>query len=466
MAEFALGNEPAGAEEATVVGISCGSSHTVALLSCGVVASWGRGEDGQLGHGVADESPTPRAIAALTDAGVDCVVCGAEYTVAVASSRGHIYSWGWGDFGRLGHGDCGDVFVPRPIAFFDGRRVAAVACGDTHTLVTLEGGELWAFGRNQNGQLGLGHTNDCLSPQRVEALAGEVVTSVACGSEHSLAATAKGQVFSWGWGRYGNLGDGDSQDRYLPTQVVGLEQVHIRAVVCGWRHSAVVCQEGRVWTFGWSKYGQLGHGDHVDHTRPEPVAALAHTRVALVAGGWRHTMAADVEGGLWAWGWNKFGQLGLGDGEDRSAPTRVEGALAGRRVAQLACGWRHTLAVTQDGAVFSWGRGVNGQLGLGPLQDVPSPTLLAVLSAGELRRDAILATSEAAGGGYVAPADRYAVVPGADDAPYGNGASAAAVPSMPPLDARLASLVPDQGPGGEADGRTSKKARTSIDMAR
>ncbi len=73
-----------------------------------------------------------------------------------------------GDFGRLGHGECGDVFVPRPIDFFEGRRVAAVACGDTHTLVVTEGdGALYTFGRNQNGQLGLGHTHDCLSPQPV-----------------------------------------------------------------------------------------------------------------------------------------------------------------------------------------------------------------------------------------------------------------------------------------------------------
>ncbi|GFR49976.1 hypothetical protein Agub_g12117, partial [Astrephomene gubernaculifera] len=214
MAEaVAGGNE----EEVCVTDISCGSSHSVALLSCDVVASWGRGEDGQLGHGQADECMTPKAISTLTDAGIEHVVCGAEYTVAVAPSRGQIYSWGWGDFGRLGHGDCNDVFVPRPIAFFTGRRVLRVACGDTHTLVVVAtpgtpaaggegtanpltataaaaagpgsgggggaGGELYTFGRNQNGQLGLGHTHDCLSPQRVVALQGERVVSVAAGSE-------------------------------------------------------------------------------------------------------------------------------------------------------------------------------------------------------------------------------------------------------------------------------------------
>ncbi len=99
------------------------------------------------------------------------------------------------------------------------------------------------------------------------------------------------------------------------------------------------------------------------------VAALSGKTIALVAGGWRHTIAADSTGSLYAWGWNKFGQLGLGDTEDRCSPTLVAG-LAGQAVKLLACGWRHTVAVTQAGTVYSWGRGVNGQLGHGDEQDL------------------------------------------------------------------------------------------------
>lgn len=337
--------------------------------------------------------------------------------------------------------------------------MAAVACGDTHTLVVTEGdGALYTFGRNQNGQLGLGHTHDCLSPQPVLELQGERVLSVACGSEHSLAATERGTVYAWGWGRYGNLGDGESSDRYLPTRVHGLDGVRVVEAECGWRHSAVVTDAGHVYTFGWSKYGQLGHGDHQDHSTPCLVAALSHCRITRVAGGWRHTVAADSEGRLYAWGWNKFGQLGLGDTEDRCLPTPVAAlAAAGERVALLACGWRHTLAVADSGAVYSWGRGVNGQLGHGVEQDLYQPTLLAALSHGTLSREGLLAASDAmyrgAGHcGYVAPEDRYAVVPGADE-PYGNGgtassaaAAAAAVPSM-------------AGHGGQGGDRSPKKAR-------
>lgn len=84
-----------------------------------------------------------------------------------------------------------DVFVPRPVSGLRGVSVSVVACGDTHTLVVSADGRLYCFGRNQNGQLGLGTTADALAPERVEALGGAVVTGAACGSEHSLVCTGK-----------------------------------------------------------------------------------------------------------------------------------------------------------------------------------------------------------------------------------------------------------------------------------
>lgn len=106
----------------------------------------------------------------LIGRGVSVVHCGAEYSLAVAEAEKQIYSWGWGDFGRLGTGDVKDVFIPCPLPAMAGRQVASVACGDTHTLVATAAGELFAFGRNQNGQCGLGSIQDCVVPQLVTAL--------------------------------------------------------------------------------------------------------------------------------------------------------------------------------------------------------------------------------------------------------------------------------------------------------
>lgn len=244
--------------------IDCGSSHSLALVTTpegNIVVSWGRGEDGQLGHGDAEERLIPHAIFNLINKRVSSIHCGAEYSVAVSKEDETVYSWGWGDFGRLGHADCKDVFLPTPIQTLSGVTVRSVSCGDTHTLVTTQQGKLYAFGRNQNGQLGDGTTNDCLEPKRISALEDLDVCLIACGAEHSMCCTTDGQVFSWGWGRYGNIGDGGKVDRHTPAKVLGLDGVKVSQIACGWRHSLAVDDKGSLFSWGWSKYGQLGHGD-------------------------------------------------------------------------------------------------------------------------------------------------------------------------------------------------------------
>ena len=117
-----------------------------------------------------------------------------------------------GDFGRLGHTDGADVFLPRSILPLAQYSVASVSCGDAHTLAVLSDGKVLAFGRNQNGQLGNGSLNDSLGPLAVQGLGDEQVVGAACGAEHSVVVTQRGRVYAFGWGRYGNLGIGTDVD--------------------------------------------------------------------------------------------------------------------------------------------------------------------------------------------------------------------------------------------------------------
>ncbi|KIY98506.1 putative E3 ubiquitin-protein ligase HERC1 [Monoraphidium neglectum] len=320
------------------------------VVDCGVVVSFGKGEDGQLGHGDAESCAMPQPVKALRGKAISSVSCGAEYSIAVSHETRQVYSWGWGDFGRLGHGHSLDCFSPQPITALSGVAVRQVACGDAHTLVATEAGELYAFGRNQNGQLGVGSTEDVLAPRRVDALADVNVISVSAGAEHSVVATSGGQVYSFGWGKYGCLGDGSREDRHVPTLTKGLEGVHVAQVACGWRHSIAVTDNHRIYTFGWGRFGQIGHGDNEDRLTAAEVTPLAHVAIKRVAGGWRHTAALDADGRCYTWGWGKFGQLGLGDDRDRNAPTLVA-TLDGRHAVLVACGWRHTVVTTADGAI-------------------------------------------------------------------------------------------------------------------
>lgn len=421
--EAMAASRPDGQEAAApvVVGLGAGSAHSLALLSMprgSVVVAFGRGEDGQLGVGDAEERLTPAAVHALVERGITSVHCGAEYSVAVSTQDRSVYSWGWGDFGRLGQEGVDDVFIPAPIPGLSGKLVAAVACGDTHTLVATAEGEVYSFGRNISGQLGLGHAADSLAPQLVEALSGKRVVGVAAGAEHSVCCTDEGEVYAWGWGTYYCIGDGDVQNRLSPVRVAGLHGINVRRVACGWRHSAAIDDRGRLATWGWGKYSQLGHGDLADQPLPKLVEALAGTRMAIVAGGWRHTLAADEQGRLWAWGWNRFGQLGLGTHEDTATPQLVP-LPEGEQVASCVCGWKHNLVATRSGRVFSWGRG--GPLGLGDTADVSSPREVAALSKGSIDLDGLLQGAAAAAAHAIPASERYAVVP---DQKNGSGAHA------------------------------------------
>jgi alpha-tubulin suppressor-like RCC1 family protein len=216
-----------------------------------------------------------------------------------------------GDFGRLGHGNSTDLFIPQPIRVLKGLEIRQIACGDSHCLAITGDGDVFSWGRNQNGQLGLGHTDDCNIPQKVLAFQGVGVSMLAAGAEHTAAVTESGKLYGWGWGRYGNLGLGDRSDRLVPGEVAAIAGERMTQVACGWRHTISVSESGKLFTFGWSKYGQLGHGDFQDHLIPHQVEALEKTKVQSISGGWRHTMALDSEGQLYGWGWNKVSFIHL-----------------------------------------------------------------------------------------------------------------------------------------------------------
>lgn len=394
--------------------ISAGASHSVALLSGNVVCSWGRGEDGQLGHGDAEDRFSPTQLSALVGQEIVSLTCGADHTTAFSDSCMKVYSWGWGDFGRLGHGNYSDLFTPQPIKALDGLQIRQIACGDSHCLAVTMEGEVQSWGRNQNGQLGLGTTEDCPVPQKIEAFQGIFVKMVAAGAEHTAAVTEDGELYGWGWGRYGNLGLGDRMDRLVPQKVSAIEGEKMILVACGWRHTISVSSTGALYTYGWSKYGQLGHGDfEVDHLIPHKLNALSKSFISQISGGWRHTMALTDDGKLYGWGWNKFGQVGVGDNIDHCLPQLVQ-FPNNEKVVQIACGWRHTLAVTERQNVFSWGRGTNGQLGHGESADRNVPKIIEALSADgssgqPIEISKVDRLSEKT---WVSPTERYAVVPG------------------------------------------------------
>ncbi|URD76716.1 Regulator of chromosome condensation (RCC1) repeat [Musa troglodytarum] len=321
--------------------------------------------------------------------------------------------------------------LTQPIKALQGLKIKQIACGDSHCLAVTMDGEVQSWGRNQNGQLGLGTTEDSLIPQKIQAFQGICVKMIAAGAEHTAAVTEDGDLYGWGWGRYGNLGLGDRNDRLIPEKVASIKGEKMVLVACGWRHTITVSSSGNLYTYGWSKYGQLGHGDFEDHLSPQWLEALKDSCISQISGGWRHTMALTSDGRLYGWGWNKFGQLGIADNDDHCSPVQVNFPEE-QKVKQISCGWRHTLALTERGNVFSWGRGTSGQLGHGDIVDRNIPKMIEVISKDGLGCKQIESSKFLPSSGkiWVSPSERYAIVPDENIAKHsrspikGNGSDA------------------------------------------
>ncbi|CAM9820772.1 unnamed protein product [Chrysoparadoxa australica] len=342
---------------------------------------FGRGEDGQLGLGDTEDQDAPVLVEALQGKPVVSIACGSGHTL-VTLEDGVIYTWGRGDDGRLGHGDQGWKYVPRAVQALSGKRTVQATCGSYHTAAVTDQGELYTWGGGMYGKLGHGNESGHSIPWRVEYLVnkGIIVSQVACGSRHTCIVSTEGEVYSWGDKENGVVGHNDCEGhQYLPRVIETLGGKIVRQVAaCGF-HTAAVTEAGEVYSWGEGKFGRLGHGTERNQLAPKAVEALLGQRVLHVACGGFHS-AAITERGLYTWGGGEHGQLGHGDKVNKHTPCLVE-ALERRVATQVTCGWSHTVALCEGGRVYTWGNGDHGKLGHGDTLKVTLPRLVESLSA-------------------------------------------------------------------------------------
>ena len=208
--------------------------------------------------------------------------------------------------------------VKRNLGFPHGTRVALVAAGVYHTACVTALGEVFTWGYGKNGQLGhglrtettpRGDEMDQLAPRRVEALAEYRAVDVDCASSVTVVVTAAGELFAWG----ASLRCADSlldPRGPTPARVTFPGGVRVRRASCGYLHTAAVDTEGTLYTWGAGEYNRLGHGNEQDVGAPRAVTALAGRRIAMVSCSPTHTAALTEGGILFTWGQNEQGQLG------------------------------------------------------------------------------------------------------------------------------------------------------------
>lgn len=241
-------------------------------------------------------------------------------------------------------------------------------------------GLVYSWGKGDNGRLGLGDATMKIVPTIVEKLRTHRVVHVSVGLSHSMVLTDDGQVFSFGQGEHGKLGHGTLTETRQPKLIEALKDVTVGHVCCGAYFSVVISTEGRVFSFGKNDQGQCGIGNKATISVLLPTAVdIGDYQASYCASGWEHTLLITTDGVLMSWGLGYEGHrpvLGHGDEKAQLKPKIVQ-ALTPYKITHVACGWDHSLCVSEEGRLYSWGDGTHGRLGHNSSSHVATPKVVA-----------------------------------------------------------------------------------------
>ncbi len=281
-------------------------------------------------------------------------------------SDGSLWAWGRNNKGQLGDGTTTDRLSPTKIGSDQWKFVFGGLNGSTLAIQVDD--TLWAWGQNNFGQLGDGTKTNRPSPIKIGSDLWKIVSS---GINHSLGLKPDGSLWAWGDNSKGQLGDGTTTGRLSPVKI-GSDQWKI--VSTGDRYTLAIQADGSLWAWGRNHMGQLGDGTTTE--RLSPVKIGSDTDWDSVYGGaMSFTLALKSDGSLWAWGRNHVGQLGDGTKTDRLSPVKI-GSDQWKMVStggNSLDGVRHSLGIKKDGTLWAWGENDYGQLGDGTTTDRLSP---------------------------------------------------------------------------------------------
>ena len=284
-----------------------------------------------------------------------------NHTLAI-NSRGELYAWGDNGNGQLGIGKTTDTELS-PQRVGSDSDWEAIRAGEDHSLALKSDGTLYSWGKNDRGQLGIGSTGSQTTPRQV-GNAGDW-KAIAAGGNHSLALKSDGTLYAWGANHSGQLGNGEnganfndkSKDKTAPIQI-GTDR-DWQTIIAGRFYSLALKTDNTLNAWGYNLRGQLGLGDTASRNEPTKVGSGTDWKAVSGATWSTHAIKTD-DNTLYAWGHNARGQLGLGDTTSRNRPTPIS---AGWKA--VAVGRSHSLGIKDDDTLYTWGYNVVGQLGLG-----------------------------------------------------------------------------------------------------
>jgi alpha-tubulin suppressor-like RCC1 family protein len=288
------------------------------------------------------------------------IVEAASFHNIVYESNGKIWAWGKNDFGQLGReADQGSLL---PVSTLRIAQIKAIECGITHNLILGIDGNLWAWGSNASCQLARSEVTVSKSADPLKISSIDGIVQIGCGSSHNIVLKNDGSVWAWGFSSEGRLGL-DLQNYNINVDVPGRisDLSDIQSISVGKiGHNFAIVNDGTVWGWGMNEEGQLGIGSYEDAYLPRKIPGL--NNVNDIQAGAYHTIILKNDGTVWACGDNTFGQLGNSSVINSNVPIRIESL---DNVSQIICGGYYSFAIKNDSTVWAWGNNGYGQFGNG-----------------------------------------------------------------------------------------------------
>jgi alpha-tubulin suppressor-like RCC1 family protein len=345
--------------------IGSGYLTSYAVDAAGTIYAWGASPIGAAGF-------TNLPVVMSGPTGIVAISGGESYGLALTSA-GRVFTWGSNRFGQLGDSSI-LISSSTPHMIPSLSNIVAVSAGFRHAIALRSDGTVWAWGSNDFGQIGDGTTTLHKTPVQVNGL--PAISKIATGgrADHSFAIDGSGTLWAWGKNDRGQLGDNSTIQRFVPATVQAL--ANVVDVGCGQRHSVAVRQDGSIWSWGYNGSSQLGDRTTIQRLAPVSVyesTTQAFRNGAAVSVGADFTFVTKVDGSVWGWGSSVYGEMG--DGIGNIWPYTPDYAtespqLKGMKVVN---GSNYSLGMMPDGRVWSWGRNFSGEIGDGTnfQRDIP-----------------------------------------------------------------------------------------------
>jgi len=358
--------------------IAKGQYHTVAIKIDGTLWAWGDNTYGELGDGTNISTNVPKQIGTVTN--WMSIATGISHTVAIKTD-GTLWAWGYNYYGQLGNSTNTNVNIPTQIGVSTNWQ--SVTAGGAFTIaLQFANGDynqrtLWAWGKNNLGQLGDGSNNTVSTPKKIGSAFNWYCISA--GTDHSVALKNDGTLWTWGSNSYGQLGDGTIINRNIPTQIISttVPATTWQTISGGGAHSASIKSDGTLWTWGYNGVGQLGIGSNVDKHIPTEVGIANNWKT--ISGGAAHTLATKTNGTLWVWGSNSTGQLGDGTNVNKNNPIQIDATTNWQAIIG---GFENSSAIKSDGTLWAFGSNYSGELGDGTNIKKITPTKIICTALG------------------------------------------------------------------------------------